>query len=182
MWFATSGAAWLASLQRAVAPSAPRVFRGVEKAISVTVWSYLTVSLRWPINPCTVVCVTAAQFEVRTGNAWTLALSGMVAAQIMVPVQAIAIVRLVHTARACRPGLTHTSGNLSMASLTGTVKFYNETKGFGFITPDGGGKDVFVHATALEKAGVRGLRDGQRVSFDTEADTRGPKAVNLRLA
>ena len=65
---------------------------------------------------------------------------------------------------------------------SGIVKWFDDGKGFGFITPDGGGKDVFVHATALEKAGIRGLRDGQRVSFDTEADTRGPKAVNLRLA
>lgn len=69
-----------------------------------------------------------------------------------------------------------------MASLNGTVKFFNETKGFGFITPDGGGKDVFVHASAVERAGLRTLREGQRVTFDTEADTRGPKAVNLRVA
>lgn len=69
-----------------------------------------------------------------------------------------------------------------MASLNGTVKFFNETKGFGFITPDGGGKDVFVHASALERAGMKTLREGQRVIFDTEADTRGPKAVNLRVA
>ena len=69
-----------------------------------------------------------------------------------------------------------------MASNTGTVKFFNATKGFGFIAPDGGGKDVFVHATAVERAGMRSLREGQRVSFDTEADARGPKAVNLRAA
>ena len=69
-----------------------------------------------------------------------------------------------------------------MASLSGTVKFFNESKGFGFITPDGGGKDVFVHATAVERARMRSLREGQRVSFDTEADARGPKAVNLRAA
>jgi CspA family cold shock protein len=69
-----------------------------------------------------------------------------------------------------------------MASHSGTVKFFNESKGFGFITPDGGGKDVFVHATAVERAGLRSLREGQRVSFDTEADTRGPKAVNLKAA
>lgn len=69
-----------------------------------------------------------------------------------------------------------------MASLNGTVKFFNETKGFGFITPDGGGKDVFVHASAVERAGLKTLREGQRVTFDTEADTRGPKAVNIRVA
>ena len=50
---------------------------------------------------------------------------------------------------------------------TGTVKFYNSQKGFGFIQPDKGGKDVFVHATALERAGIRGLVEGQKVSFDT---------------
>lgn len=57
----------------------------------------------------------------------------------------------------------------------GTVKFYNDTKGFGFIAPDDGGKDVFVHATALERAGLRGLSEGQKVSFDTEADRRTGK-------
>ena len=62
---------------------------------------------------------------------------------------------------------------------TGTVKFYNETKGFGFIQPDNGGKDVFVHATALERAGLRGLSEGQKVSFDTAEDRRsGKTAVN----
>ncbi|MBM3620561.1 MAG: cold-shock protein [Alphaproteobacteria bacterium] len=59
--------------------------------------------------------------------------------------------------------------------ITGTVKFYNATKGFGFIQPDNGGKDVFVHATALERAGIRGLADGQKVSFDTAEDRRSGK-------
>jgi cold shock protein len=66
-----------------------------------------------------------------------------------------------------------------MASQTGTVKFFNTTKGFGFISPEGGGKDVFVHATAVERAGMRSLAEGQRVHFDTEMDQRGAKAVNL---
>ena len=57
----------------------------------------------------------------------------------------------------------------------GTVKFYNGQKGFGFIQPDDGGKDVFVHATALERAGLRGLAEGQKVSFDTETDRRSGK-------
>ncbi|WP_460451584.1 cold-shock protein [Alsobacter sp. SYSU BS001988] len=57
----------------------------------------------------------------------------------------------------------------------GTVKFYNDQKGFGFIAPDDGGKDVFVHATALERAGMRGLVEGQKVAFDTEADRRSGK-------
>ena len=64
----------------------------------------------------------------------------------------------------------------------GTVKFFNTTKGFGFIAPDGGGKDVFVHATAVETAGMRSLQEGQRVSFDVQPDARGSKAVNLKAA
>jgi CspA family cold shock protein len=59
--------------------------------------------------------------------------------------------------------------------ITGTVKFYNTQKGFGFIQPDSGGKDVFVHATALERAGLRSLTEGQKVSFDTEEDRRTGK-------
>ncbi|MBS0275855.1 MAG: cold-shock protein [Proteobacteria bacterium] len=62
----------------------------------------------------------------------------------------------------------------------GTVKFFNTSKGFGFIAPDGGGKDVFVHATAVEAAGMRSLNEGQKVSFDTQPDARGAKAVNLK--
>ena len=49
---------------------------------------------------------------------------------------------------------------------TGTVKFFNTTKGFGFIAPDGGGKDVFVHISAVERSGMAGLNEGQKVSFD----------------
>ena len=64
----------------------------------------------------------------------------------------------------------------------GTVKFFNTAKGFGFIAPDDGGKDVFVHATAVETAGMRSLQEGQRVSFDVQPDARGSKAVNLRTA
>jgi CspA family cold shock protein len=58
---------------------------------------------------------------------------------------------------------------------TGTVKFYNAQKGFGFIQPDNGGKDVFVHATALERAGLRGLAEGQKVTYDTQEDRRTGK-------
>jgi CspA family cold shock protein len=57
----------------------------------------------------------------------------------------------------------------------GTVKFYNDQKGFGFIQPDDGAKDVFVHATALERAGIQGLREGQKVKFDTQNDPRSGK-------
>lgn len=65
---------------------------------------------------------------------------------------------------------------------TGTVKWYNETKGYGFIQPDSGGKDVFVHATALERAGLRGLVEGQKISYEVEADRRTGKesATNLQ--
>ena len=62
---------------------------------------------------------------------------------------------------------------------TGTVKFYDGQKGFGFIQPDDGSKDVFVHATALERAGLRVLSEGQKVVFDTAEDRRtGKVAVN----
>ncbi len=66
----------------------------------------------------------------------------------------------------------------------GTVKFFNQSKGFGFITPDQGGKDVFVHVTAVERSGIGPLDEGMRVSFDTEPDKsgKGPKAVNLQEA
>ena len=65
---------------------------------------------------------------------------------------------------------------------TGVVKFYNTQKGYGFIQPDDGGTDVFVHATALERAGMSGLVEGQKVSFDTEVDSRSGKTAvaNLR--
>ena len=62
----------------------------------------------------------------------------------------------------------------------GTVKFFNTSKGFGFISPEGGGKDVFVHASAVEAAGLRTLNEGQKVSFDIQPDARGSKAANLQ--
>jgi len=66
------------------------------------------------------------------------------------------------------------------AMTIGTVKFFNTAKGFGFIAPEGGGKDVFVHATAVEAAGMRTLNEGQKVSFDIQPDARGSKAANLK--
>ena len=63
----------------------------------------------------------------------------------------------------------------------GTVKFYNVQKGFGFIEPEDGGKDVFVHATALERAGITRLVEGQKVSFDTEQDSRSGKTAVGKL-
>ncbi|MBB4067427.1 cold-shock protein [Gellertiella hungarica] len=68
--------------------------------------------------------------------------------------------------------------------MKGTVKFFNQDKGFGFITPEGGAKDVFVHISALQASGMQTLRDGQQVTFDTEPDRmgKGPKAVNIQAA
>jgi CspA family cold shock protein len=64
----------------------------------------------------------------------------------------------------------------------GTVKFFNAGKGFGFVAPEDGGKDVFVHVSAVEAAGMRVLAEGQRISFDTQSDAKGAKAVNLKAA
>lgn len=65
---------------------------------------------------------------------------------------------------------------------SGTVKFYNSQKGYGFIKPDDGGNDVFVHVTAVERSGIGVLNEGMRISFETEPDKRGkgPKAVDLQ--
>jgi len=65
----------------------------------------------------------------------------------------------------------------------GTVKFFNDAKGYGFIQPDGGGNDAFVHMSAVEQAGMRTLRENQRVSYDLEQDRRGKMAAsNLKSA
>ena len=66
---------------------------------------------------------------------------------------------------------------------TGTVKWFNGQKGFGFIQPDGGGKDVFVHISAVERTGMQSLWEGQKVSFDLQQDRQGRSAAtNLRPA
>jgi CspA family cold shock protein len=62
-----------------------------------------------------------------------------------------------------------------MEMASGTVKWFNETKGYGFITPDGGGNDVFVHISAVERAGLRSLNEGQKVSYELVADKRSGK-------
>ena len=64
---------------------------------------------------------------------------------------------------------------------TGTVKFFNSQKGFGFIAQEGGGPDVFVHVSAVERAGLRGLVEGQKISFDVEADKRSGKSAATNL-
>jgi CspA family cold shock protein len=71
-------------------------------------------------------------------------------------------------------------GSFPMAQ-TGVVKFFNTERGYGFVKPDDGGRDVFVHITAVEQAGLKALSEGQRISFDVEPDKKGkgPKAVNL---
>lgn len=67
-----------------------------------------------------------------------------------------------------------------MTMTTGTVKFFNADRGYGFISPDDGSKDAFVHITALDSAGIASLHEGQKVSYDVQPDARGPKAVNLQ--
>jgi CspA family cold shock protein len=71
-----------------------------------------------------------------------------------------------------------------MGSGTGEVKWFNPTKGFGFIKPEGGGQDIFVHISAVEQAGLSGLNEGQRVNFDLEQDRRSGKtsATNLKVS
>ena len=64
---------------------------------------------------------------------------------------------------------------------TGTVKWYNTTKGYGFIQPDGGGKDAFVHATAVEASGLRALDEGQKVEFELQTDKRSGKESAVQL-
>jgi CspA family cold shock protein len=93
------------------------------------------------------------------------------------PLQAAPLARALSTT-----ALTISERTIPMT--LGTVKFYNEQRGFGFIQPEDGGKDVFVHATALERAGMRSLSEGQKVSFDTQEDRRTGKlaVANIEAA
>ena len=65
---------------------------------------------------------------------------------------------------------------------TGTVKWFNDSKGFGFITPDGGGDDLFAHFSAIQSQGFKTLQEGQRVAFDTTTGPKGQQASNIRAA
>jgi CspA family cold shock protein len=78
---------------------------------------------------------------------------------------------------------SNTGRSFPMA-MTGTVKFFNGERGYGFIKPDDGGRDVFVHITAVERAGLKDLTEGQRITFEVEPDKKGkgPKAVNLVIS
>jgi CspA family cold shock protein len=78
--------------------------------------------------------------------------------------------------------LAHSIRRLAKLMPTGTVKFFNSAKGYGFISPEGGGNDVFVHVSELERSGIHSLTDGDRVSFDTKMDPKKgkPNAVNVR--
>jgi cold shock protein len=73
------------------------------------------------------------------------------------------------------------SADRSTVEETGTVKWYNAMKGFGFIASDRGGKDIFVHASALQRGGILGLAENQRVAVDVADGQKGPEAVSLRL-
>jgi CspA family cold shock protein len=76
---------------------------------------------------------------------------------------------------------TYSSDDRPTVEEVGMVKWYNAAKGFGFIAPDQGGKDIFIHATALERSGITGLAEGQRVAMDVGDGQRGPEVVRVRL-
>jgi cold shock protein len=85
---------------------------------------------------------------------------------------------------AVRVAAEHYGGGVFPMAMTGTVKFFNGERGYGFIKPDDGGRDVFVHITAVERAGLKDLAEGQRITFEVEPDKKGkgPKAVNLVIS
>jgi CspA family cold shock protein len=88
-----------------------------------------------------------------------------------------------------RPGKPEKRGSASVTSRkgahvmpNGTVKWFNATKGFGFILPDDGGKDVFVHITAVQQAGLQGLKENQKLSFEVASERGKPAAINLKIS
>ena len=84
----------------------------------------------------------------------------------------------------CGPARLHPHLQVEQRMSTGTVKWFNAQKGYGFIQPDDGSKDVFVHISAVERSGLASLREGQKVSYDLEQDRRSGKvsAGNLKAA
>jgi CspA family cold shock protein len=83
--------------------------------------------------------------------------------------------------RGARPCAAKDTPDREKLMATGKVKWFNETKGYGFITPDTGGKDVFVHISAVQKAGLQGLKDNQKVSYDLAEERGKTSASNLKL-
>src|SRR3954449_11247772 len=83
-----------------------------------------------------------------------------------------------------REAAHRSTGRSFPMAMSGTVKFFNGERGYGFIKPDDGGRDVFVHITAVERAGLKDLIEGQRITFEVEPDKKGkgPKAVNLVIS
>jgi len=90
------------------------------------------------------------------------------------------MLRDLHPLARFAPGGTPMLEGFDMTS--GTVKFFNDQKGFGFVTPDNGGADVFVHSSALQASGLRTLKDGQRISFEIQLDAKGSRAANVTAA
>jgi CspA family cold shock protein len=84
--------------------------------------------------------------------------------------------------REVKEGISREAGGLRRKVIldTGTVKWFNEKKGFGFIEPDNGGEDLFVHHSDIQTEGFRTLQEGQKVSYDTGQGPKGPKATNVR--
>jgi CspA family cold shock protein len=74
----------------------------------------------------------------------------------------------------------HLKGNIDMTTETGTVKWFNEGKGFGFIAPDSGGKDLFAHFSEIQGNGFKSLAEGQRVEFEVTEGKKGPQASKIR--